>query len=139
MGKISSEILNIYCTMDEQENGDCTILGTVKWNGREPKGYDIRKYKKEENAVYKGITISYEALDKLILTAIEQGLVDVNKVKQKISEFDSKIFSVSDFEKMFDKLITEQEFEFKRDKHGLLRDENGKIVILGRTKRYNNK
>ena len=63
-------------------------------------------------------------------------MVDIDKVKEKISEFDNKIFSITDFENMFNKLSIEKDFEFKRDKHGLLRDKkDGKIVILGRIKR----
>lgn len=133
MGKVTSEILKKYCVMDENENGDCTILGLVKWNGREPKGYDIRKYNKENDAVFKGITISYDGMDILVNTAIENGLVDIDKVRDTLSKFDDKVFSTSDFKKMFMK-IDEEEKNFKRDKHGILRDGEGHIVISRRIK-----
>lgn len=133
MGKIKSEIIKQYCCIDKDDNGNYTLFGIVKWNGREPKGYDIRKYNKEDDAVYKGITISYDALDEIILSAIENGLVDINKIKKKIKEFDNKIFSKNDFQKMFNK-IDEETNNYKRDKYGFLRDDKNRIVISKRIK-----
>ena len=131
--KVTCEILKRYCTIDEDDKGNSTILAQVKWNGREPKGYDIRKYDKKNNIVYKGITISYDAFDEIILTAIENGLVSIDKIKNKIKEFDDKIFSKSDFQKMFSKIDDEVHL-YKRDKYGFLRDENNRIVISKRIK-----
>ena len=131
---VSSEIIKTYCSVDENpETGDCTLLCMVKWNGREPKGYDIRKYIKEKDGVFKGITLSYDAFTDIVLTAIEQGLVDIDKVKEKIKSFDDKIFSVDDFEKMFSK-IDDEIHKYKRDKYGILRDDTGRIVISKRIK-----
>lgn len=131
--KVTSEIIKSYCSFDEDNKGNCTILAQVKWNGREPKGYDIRKYDTESKNVYKGITISYDAFDKIILTAIEEGLVSIDKVKEKIKEFDDKCFSPDDFKKMFSK-IDEEVHTYKRDKYGFLRDNDGRIVISKRIK-----
>lgn len=131
--KITSEIIKTYGSFDKDDKGNCTLLCQVKWNGREPKGYDIRKFDASTNSVYKGITISYDAFDEMILTAIEKGMVSIDKIKEKIKDFDDKCFSVDDFFKMFSK-INEEEFTYKRDKYGFLRDETGRIVISKRIK-----
>lgn len=131
---VTSEILKKYCEVDvNPETGDSTLFCMVKWNGREPKGYDIRKYIKEKDGIFKGITISYEALEKIILTSIEEGLVDVNKIKDKIDEYQDKIFSTDDFDKMFKK-ITNEDNTYSRDKYGYLRDDKGRVVISKRIK-----
>lgn len=131
---VSSEIIKTYCSVDENpETGDSTLLCMVKWNGREPKGYDIRKYIKEKDGVFKGITLSYDAFNEIVLSAIEQGLVNIEDVKEKIKSFDDKIFSPDDFQKMFSK-INEESHNYKRDKHGFLRDDHGRVVISKRIK-----
>lgn len=131
---VTSEILKKYCEVDvNPETGDSTLFCMVKWNSREPKGYDIRKYIKEKDGIFKGITISYEALEKIILTSIEEGLVDVNKIKDKIDEYQDKIFSTDDFDKMFKK-ITNEDNTYSRDKYGYLRDDKGRVVISKRIK-----
>lgn len=131
--KVTCEILKKYCSVDETENGDSTMLCMVKWNGREPKGYDIRKYNKENDSVYKGISISYDAFDEIVLTAIKEGLVNIEKIKDAINEFDNKIFSQNDFEKMFNK-VDDEVHKYKRDEHGYLRDKYNRIVISKRIK-----
>lgn len=130
---ITSEIIKKYCSVDETENGDSTLFCMVKWNGREPKGYDIRKYSKENDTVYKGITLSYDALDEIVITAIKEGLVDIIKVRDAVDAFDNRIFSQNDFKKMFNK-IDDEVHNYKRDKHGYLRDDDGRIVISKRIK-----
>ena len=131
--KVTSEILRKYCNFDETEDGDSTLLCQVKWNGREPKGYDIRKYNKETDSVYKGITISYEGITKLVEGIIENGLCDIDEVESFIKNFKNKVFDKNDFDKLFDKVKNEEE-KYKRDKYGLLRDNDGHVIIPKRLK-----
>lgn len=133
MSKITSEILKIYSSFDQVENGDCTVLSLVKWNGREPKGYDIRKYKKEENKVYKGITISYDAFETMIVDAIKNGLVDVDKIKKALDDYDDKLFTQDDFKKMFNNVSLESS-KFQRNKYGALINKHGQLVLSNELK-----
>lgn len=131
--EISCEIVKDYFDVD---NGDeyCTKLCEVKWNGRQTKGYDIRKYNKEQDKLFKGITLSYDGFKELIYKAIENGLVDLNEVDERVKKRRSQIIDSDGFKNMFMHMNNEIE-KCHMDKYGILRDETGKIVIKSRRKK----
>ena len=129
---ITCDILNDYFSIDDSDDWSTKIC-EVKWNGRAPKGYDIRKYNKESNKLFKGITISYDGFRELIYNSIEHGLVDVNEVEKRIQSRKDQIIDMSDFQAMFSKMNNEMS-KYKRDKYGVLRDDSGRIVISKRLK-----
>ena len=63
--ELTCEILKEYGEIPIDENFSIKIV-EVKWGGRQPKGYDIRKFSKEDNRLGKGITIPYDSVDDLV-------------------------------------------------------------------------
>lgn len=128
--EIKQEILKIYCETDKGQdyNGEDTsvALCQMKWNGREPKGYDIRTLK--NGKAYKGISISYDGFNDIVLSAISEGLVDIDGIKDALKSFDDKVFKIADFTNLFSGLHKD-ELLFKRDKFGRLINKDGAIVI----------
>lgn len=128
--EITCDILKDYFSIDDSDEW-CTKLCEVKWNGREPKGYDIRKYNKEQDKLYKGITLSYDGFKDFIYNSIENGLVDLQEVLIRVEKRKSQILDMNDFKNMFHQMNEEMR-KYKRDKHGVLRDDKNKIVISKR-------
>ena len=128
--EITCDILKDYFSIDDSDEW-CTKLCEVKWNGREPKGYDIRKYNKEQDKLYKGITLSYDGFKDFIYNSIENGLVDVQEVLNRVEKRKSQILDMNDFKNMFHQMNEEMR-KYKRDKHGVLRDDKNRIVISKR-------
>lgn len=131
--EISCEIIADYFCIDDTDNW-CTKVCEAKWNGREPKGYDIRKYNKEEEKLMKGICISYDGFRSLIYNAIEHGLVDIDEVQRRVDKRKDQILDISDFKNMF-KSMNEEMSKYKRDKYGILKDDFGHYVISKRRKK----
>ena len=128
--EITCEVLKNYLDVDAGDEYT-TRLCEVKWNGREPKGYDIRKYNIEQDKLFKGITISYNGFKDLIYGAIENGLVDIDEVQRRIDKRKCQILTMDDFQNIFKNMNKENE-EFIRDKYGHLRTADGLYVISRR-------
>lgn len=130
--EISCKVLKVYCQTDETEYGD-TRMCEISWNNRPCSGVDIRKYDKSRDAMFKGITVTYKGLEDIVTAAIEHGLVDTDVVKMAIDKRENSVFGDEDFAKLFKKMNHESE-AYKRDKYGMLRDDDGRIVISARRK-----
>ena len=133
--EITCEIVKEYFSIDDSDD-DCIKVCEVKWNGRKPKGYDIRKYDKEQDKLFKGLTISYDGMTDFISNAILNGLCDMSKIKDSIKQRESSIISSDDFNNLF-KNIEHDNSNYKRDPVGLLRDKNNSIVIASKRKKTN--
>lgn len=131
--EITCEVLADYFSIDESDDW-CTKICEVKWNGRAPKGYDIRKYNKEEDKLMKGICVSYDGFRSLVYNAIENGLVDPDEVQKRIDKRKDQILDMDDFNSIFSKLNNEMT-KYKRDKYGALKDDYGHYVINKRRKK----
>ena len=131
--EITCEIVKDHFNIDDSEER-CIKVCEVKWNGRTPKGYDIRKYEKEEQKLYKGITISYDGFRELVYGAIENGLVDLDEVEKRLSSRKNQILDMNDFKNIFNSMNNEMN-KYTRDKHGILHDDEGHIVITRRRKK----
>lgn len=131
--EITCEVLSDHFCVDDGDTW-CTKVCEVKWNGRSPKGYDIRKYNKEEDKLMKGICISYDGFRSLVYNAIDHGLVDLDEVQKRIDSRKDQILDMSDFQNMF-KAMNDEMSKYKRDKYGLLKDDFGHYVIGKRRKK----
>ena len=127
------EVLKEYGEIELDENTSIKIV-EVKWNGRQPKGYDIRKFTKEEERLTKGITIPYDSMKDLVKIIISNGLCNIEEIEGYIKERKDKYFTKSDFMNMFSHMNSEMS-KYTRDKYGRLRDSEGRIVIASRRKR----
>ena len=134
MGKeLTCEILKEYGEIELDENFSIKIA-EVKWGGRQPKGFDIRRYSKEEDRLGKGITIPYDAVEDLVKIIISNDLCKLNKIENFIEKRKEQYFTNKDFMDMFSNLNHEST-KYIRDKHGKLRDKDNRIVITSRKKR----
>ena len=131
--ELTCEILKEYGEIELDENFSIKIA-EVKWGGRQPKGFDIRRYSKEENRLGKGITIPYDAVEDLVKIIISNDMCKLNKIEKFIKDRKDQYFTNIDFMHMFDNLNSET-LKYSRDKLGRLIDENGRIVITSRKKR----
>ena len=131
--ELTCEILKEYGEIELDENFSIKIA-EVKWGGRQPKGFDIRRYSKEENRLGKGITIPYDAIEDLVKIIISNDMCKLNKIEKFIKDRKDQYFTNIDFMHMFDNLNSET-LKYSRDKLGRLIDENGRIVITSRKKR----
>lgn len=125
--EISCEILKDHFNIDDTEES-CIKICEVKWNGRKPRGYDIRKYDKENKKLFKGITISYDGFKDLIYKSIENGLVNIDDLKEYIKNRDKKIIRPEDFNNIFNRMNDERD-KYYRDKYGMLRNKDNLYVI----------
>ena len=131
--EITCDVLEDYYTIDDSDDW-CTKVCELKWNGREPKGYDIRKYNKADEKFMKGICVSYDGFRSLVYNAVDHGLVDIDEVQKRIDSRKSQILDMSDFQNMF-KSMNNELIKYKRDKYGILRDDSGHFVITKRRKK----
>lgn len=131
--EFTCEVLKEYGEIELDENTSIKIV-EVKWNGRQPKGYDIRKFTKEEERLTKGITIPYDSMKDLVKIIISNGLCNIEEIEEYIKERKDKYFTKSDFMNMFSHMNSEMS-KYTRDKYGRLRDSEGRIVITSRRKR----
>lgn len=131
--EITCEILKEYGSIDIDENTSIKIA-EVKWNGRQPKGYDIRKYQKEDKRLTKGITIPYDNIEDLVDILVGNNLCDIDKLEKIIKKRKKAIFTQEDFMNMFDHMNKEM-IKYTRDKYGHLRDKENRIVIASRRKK----
>lgn len=131
--EITCEILKEYGSIDIDENTSIKIV-EVKWNGRQPKGYDIRKYQKEDKRLTKGITIPYDNIEDLVDILVGNNLCDIDKLEKIIKKRKKAIFTQEDFMNMFDHMNKEM-IKYTRDKYGHLRDKENRIVIASRRKK----
>ena len=131
--ELTCEIVHDYGSIDIDENNSIKIC-EVKWNGRKPKGYDIRRYQKDEDRLGKGITIPYDNIEELIDILVKNNLCDLNILEEKIKEQKSSFFNINDFNFMFEKMNDEM-IKYTRDKYGHLRDKDNRIVIASRRKK----
>lgn len=131
--EFTCEVLKEYGEIELDENTSIKIV-EVKWNGRQPKGYDIRKFTKEEERLTKGITIPYDSMKDLVKIIISNGLCNIEEIEEYIKERKNKYFTKSDFMNMFSHMNNEMS-KYTRDKYGRLRDSEGRIVITSRRKR----
>ena len=131
--ELTWEILKEYGEIDIDENFSIKIV-EVKWGGRQPKGFDIRRYSKEEDRLGKGITIPYDAVEDLVKIIISNDMCKLDKIEKFIKDRKDQYFTNVDFMHMFDYLNSET-LKYSRDKLGRLIDENGRIVITSRKKR----
>lgn len=130
--EFTCEVLKEYFEVDDTEK-TCTKVCEIKWNGRSPKGYDIRKYDKDTGRFLKGVTVTYDGFKDLIKNAISLGLIDTKAVRECADEMDSKVITMDDFDKLF-KTMNDEMIKYSRDKYGHLRDKNGCYVITRRRK-----
>ena len=131
--ELTCEILKEYGEIDLDENFSIKIV-EVKWGGRQPKGFDIRRYSKEDNRLGKGITIPYDSVEDLVKIIISNDMCKLDKIEKFIKNRKDQYFTNIDFMHMFDNLTSEN-LKYSRDKLGRLRDENNRIVITSRKKR----
>ena len=131
--ELTCEILKEYGEIDIDENFSIKIA-EVKWGGRQPKGFDIRRYSKEEDRLGKGITIPYDSIEDLVKIIISNDMCKLDKIEKFIKDRKSQYFTNNDFRHMFDRLSSES-LKYTRDKLGRLRDKDGRIVITSRKKR----
>lgn len=130
--EFTCEVLKEYGEIDIDENSSIKVV-EVKWNGRKPKGFDIRKYMKEDERLTKGITIPYESMDDLIDILISNELCDVDSLEDKIKKRKQSRFTKKDFMNMFNHMNDEMS-KYTRDKYGNLRNKDNLIVIASRRK-----
>lgn len=131
--ELTCEILKEYGEIELDDSYSIKIV-EVKWGGRQPKGYDIRKYSKEDERLGKGISIPYESVDDLVKILIDNGLCNIENIESHISERKDKYFTFEDFNDMFNNMNDEM-IKYKRDKYGLLRDHKGRVVITSRRRK----
>lgn len=131
--EITCEVLAEHYVVDDSDDW-CTKICEVKWNGREPKGYDIRKYSKSDDKLMKGICVSYDGFRSLVYNAIDHGLVDLDEVQKRIDARKDQILDMSDFQNIF-KTMNDEMVKYKRDEYGILRDDHGHIVVSKRRKK----
>ena len=131
--EFTCEILKEYGEINLDDQTSIKVV-EVKWNGRQPKGYDIRKFSKEDQRLTKGITIPYNSIEELVEILISNGLCNIEKVEKYIADRKDKYFTQKDFMNMFTSMNKEME-KYKRDNHGNLRDSDNRIVITSRRKR----
>ena len=131
--ELTCEILKEYGEIDLDENFSIKIA-EVKWGGRQPKGFDIRRYSKEEDRLGKGITIPYDSVEDLVKIIVSNDLCKIDKLEKYIKDRKDQYFTRSDFMNMFNNL-NEESIKYTRDKYGRLRDKDNRIVISSRKKR----
>jgi hypothetical protein len=66
MAEIKFEITEQIAVLSESSKGWTKELNLISWNGREPK-YDIREWAPNHEKMGKGVTLSKEELDKLLM------------------------------------------------------------------------
>ena len=130
--EFTCEVLKEYGSIDIDENTSIKVV-EVKWNGRQPKGYDIRRYSKEDDRLTKGITIPYDNIENLVEILLSNNLCNIDKVEKIIKKRKDSMFTKRDFMNMFTQMNNEME-KYTRDKYGYLRDSNNRIVISSRRK-----
>ena len=130
--EITCEILKEYGEINLDEDTSIKVV-EVKWNGRQPKGYDIRKFSKEDNRLTKGITIPYDSIENLIEILVSNNLCNIDKLEKILQKQKDSFFSQKDFMNMFNHMNDEM-IKYTRDKYGHLRDKNNRIVISSRRK-----
>lgn len=131
--ELTCEVLKEYGEIKLDDENSIKMV-EIKWNGRQPKGYDIRRYNSEEERWGKGVTIPYDSVDELTNIIVDNELCDIDNLEDKIKKEKSKRFNMDDFSNMFNKMNQEMS-KYKRDKYGLLRDKNNRIVIASRRKK----
>ena len=131
--EITCEVLKEYGEIDLDENSSIKVV-EVKWNGRQPKGYDIRKYSKEDDRLGKGITIPYDSIEDLVDILVTNNVCDINKIDTIVQNKKDQFFSKKDFMNMFE-LMNNENIKYSRDKYGHLRDSENRIVISSRRKK----
>jgi len=130
--EFTCEVLKEYGSIDLDENTSIKVI-EVKWNGRQPKGYDIRRYSKEDDRLTKGITIPYDNIEDLVDILVSNNLCNIEKIEKIIKKRKDSIFSKKDFVNMFNHM-NEEMTKYTRDKYGHLRDNENRIVIASRRK-----
>ena len=131
--ELTCEILKEYGEIDIDENFSIKIA-EVKWGGRQPKGFDVRRYSKEDDRLGKGITIPYDAVEDLVKIIISNDMCKLDKIEKFIEKRKDQYFTNSDFMNMFNNLNKES-IKYTRDNYGKLRDKDNRIVISSRKKR----
>jgi len=130
--EFTCEILKEYGSIDIDDNTSIKIV-EVKWNGRQSKGYDIRRYSKEDDRLTKGITIPYDKIEDLVEILVSNNICNIDKIEKIIKKRKDSLFNKKDFMNMFDHMNDEMH-RYKRDKYGHLRDNENRIVIASRRK-----
>lgn len=130
--EVTCEILKEYGEIDIDEETSIKVC-EIKWNGRQPKGFDIRRYSKDDNRYGKGISIPYDKMNELINIIASNELCDIDSLEEEIKKRKNSRFTKNDFMSMFNKMNTENE-KYVRDKYGHLRNSDGLIVICSRRK-----
>ena len=131
--EVTCEVLKEYGEIPIDETS-CIKISEIKWNGRMPKGYDIRKFQKEDEKYLKGITIPYDSIEDLVEIFISNNLCSISKLENILDKAKKKLVSNDDLDFMFKKMNEENQ-KYSRDKYGKLRDKNNRIVISSRRKR----
>ena len=131
--ELTCEILKEYGEIPIDEKFSIKIA-EVKWGGRQPKGFDIRRYSKEDNRLGKGITIPYDAIEDLVKIIITNDMCKLEKIEKFIEKRKNQYFTKMDFMHMFDKM-SDEDLKYTRDNLGRLRDKDNRIVITSRKKR----
>lgn len=131
--EITCEVLKEYGSIDIDESTSIKVV-EVKWNGRQPKGYDIRKFQKEDERLTKGITIPYDNIEDLVDILVSNNLCNIEKLEKIIEKRKKSMFTQEDFMNMFDHM-NEEMIKYTRDKYGHLRDKDNRIVIASRRKK----
>jgi hypothetical protein len=138
MAEFKCDIENIIATLEEKGSWS-TIFAKISWNNK-PAKWDIRSY--DGKNVYKGISLSDEALEKLVEAIIDSGVISkkkLNKMINKIGDADdaeeveeivNSYFDMDDFEMMFKEVGEEN--TFIKDIRGRYRDDDGYIRILAK-------
>ena len=131
--EFTCEDLKEYGEIDLDENSSIKVI-EVKWNGRQPKGYDIRRYSKVDDRLGKGITIPYDSIEDLVEILIDNNVCDINKIDTMVKNKKDQFFSKKDFMNMFE-MMNDENTKYKRDKYGHLRNSENRIVISSRRKK----
>lgn len=131
--EFTCEVLKEYGEIALDEDTSIKVA-EIKWNGRQPKGFDIRRYTKEDNRYGKGITIPYDKTNDLVDIFVSKELCDIDNLEDNIKKRKSSRFTQSDFMSMFNKMNSENE-KYERDKYGHLRTKDGLFVIGSRRKK----
>lgn len=131
--EFTCEVLKEYGEIDLDESTSIKVV-EVKWNGRQSKGYDIRKFSKDDQRLSKGITIPYDSIEDLVDILVSNNLCNIEKIEKIIQKRKNSMFTQKDFTNMFNHMNDEMT-KYTRDKHGNLRDDQNRIVITSRRKR----
>lgn len=131
--EFTCEVLKEYGSIELDGNTLIKVV-EVKWNGRQPKGYDIRRYSKEDERLTKGITIPYDSVEDLVDILVSNNLCKIDKIEKIIKKRKDSMFTTDDFMNMFEHMNDEMT-KYKRDKYGHLRDKDNRIVIASRRKK----